>query len=288
MTYRVDGTISQGRATPLWQKDSLGKWLVRLLCLVALLIILLFPHHVLAHTAEETPPTIGVDEALGAKLPLGLTFRDETGKTVRLGELITCPTIILPVYYSCTNVCNFLQGGLAAVLPKLKPKPGEEYKVLSISFDETETPELAAKYKRMYLTAIGVPFPEEGWRFLTGDARAIRLFTEAVGFRFERKGRDFLHPVASLVVAPDGTIVRYLYGTTFLAKDLTLALLEAKQGRVGATIRQVVGYCFTFDPKGKTYVFNLLRVSATVVMISTGAFLLFLLLIGKKRKPGPR
>ncbi len=261
----------------------------RPLCLVALLLLaLLSPPNLLAHTEEEASPAIGVDEALGAKLPLDLTFRDETGKAVRLGDLITSPTIILPVYYGCTNVCNFLQGGLAAVLPKLKPKPGEEYRVLSVSFDETETPELAAKYKRMYLTAMNTPFPEEGWRFLTGDAASIRRLTEAIGFRFARKGRDFLHPVASIIVAPDGTIVRYLYGTSFLAKDLTLALLEARQGRVGTTIRQVVGYCFTFDPKGKTYVFNLLRVSATVVMICAGGFLLFLLLTGKKRKPGSR
>lgn len=225
---------------------------------------------------------VGLTERLGEKIPLDLTFRDEIGKPVRLGDLVTVPTVILPVYYSCTNVCNFLQGGLASVLPAVKRKPGEEYRVISVSFDETETPELAAKYKRMYLASMNAPFPEEGWRFLTGDAESVRRLTAAAGYRFQRKGRDFIHPVASMVVAPDGTIVRYLYGTTFLPKDLTLALLEAREGKVGTTIRKVVGYCFTFDPEGKTYVFNLLRVSATVVILCTGGFLAFLLLTGRK------
>ena len=230
---------------------------------------------------------IGVEEHLGGKIPLNATFRDETGKPVRLGELITVSTIILPVYYSCTNVCNFLQGGLASALPSVKRKPGAEYRVISVSFDETETPVLASRYKHIYLTSINAPFPEEGWRFLTGDASNIRRLTDAAGYHFQRQGREFVHPVASFVVARDGTIVRYLYGSTFLPKDVTLALLEARDGKVGATIRKVVGYCFSFDPKGKTYVFNILRVSATVVIVAMGAFLAFLLFTGGKRRGRP-
>jgi protein SCO1/2 len=260
----------------------------RILMITGILLITLTPR-LPAHTGHEPlPADIGVDERLGAKIPLDTVFRDETGKEVRLGDLVTVPTIILPVYYSCTNVCNFLQGGLASALPAVKRIPGKEYRVISVSFDETETPALAARYKRMYITSMGAPFPEDGWRFLTGNAGEIRRLTEAVGYRFQRKDRDFIHPVASFVVARDGTIVRYLYGTTFLPKDLTLALLEARDGKVGATIRKVVGYCFSFDPAGKTYVFNLLRVSATVILASTGAFLAFLLLTGKrhpKRQP---
>lgn len=241
----------------------------------------------LEHHHEEMPApqetTVGLDERLGARIPLNLTFRDESGRQVRLGELITGPTIILPVYYSCTNVCNFLQQGLAGALAGVKRVPGKEYRVLSISFDETETPALAARYKRTYLTAMNGPFPEEGWRFLTGDLPEIRQFTEAAGYRFLRKGRDYVHPVASFIVSRDGTIVRYLHGTTFLPKDLTLALLEARDGKVGATIRTVVGYCFSFDPAAKTYVFNLLRVSATVVILTAGSLLAFLFASGRKR-----
>lgn len=227
---------------------------------------------------------VGLDEKLGSKAALDVFFSDESGKKVRLGDLITGPTIILPVYYNCTNVCNYMQGGLARIILSLKGKPGSDYRVISISINPDETPEQAARTKKMYLAAISAPFPEDGWRFLTGDRNSIHRFTESIGYRFRQQGRDFIHPVASLMVAGDGKIVRYLYGNSFLAKDVSLALLEARDGKVGTTIRKVVDFCFTFDPAGKTYVFNILRVSATVVISATGSFLLFLLLTGKRKK----
>lgn len=267
--------------------------LFSLLCLATLIATASFaveapaehrPMHEHQHMAPAADDTeIGLDERLGAKLPLELTFRDETGKTVTLRELIDGPTLILPIYYNCTNVCNFLQGGLARTLPQIKLEAGSQYRVLSLSFDETETPELAARYRKTYYDAIGAPFPAQGWRFLTGDQDNIRRFTEAIGYRFRRQGHDFVHPVASVVVAGDGTVVRYLYGTSFLPKDVTLALVEAGEGRVGPTIRKMVEFCFSYDPQQKTYVFNLLRVSATVVIVTVVAFFLFLLFGGRKK-----
>ncbi len=254
-----------------------------LLYQVSLLLMVLFAYSG-AHTADAEELPVGLTEHLGSRVPLDITFRDEAGRPVRLSELVTGPTIILPVYFNCTNVCYNLQWGLAQALPKIKSRPGEEYRVISISFDENDPPELAAKFKRVYLTSMHAPFPQDGWRFLTGDAANIREFTTAAGYGFQRKGRDFLHPSASLIITNDGTIVRYLYGTTFLPKDLALALIEARDGTSGTTIRKIVDYCFTFDPEQKTYAFNLLRVSATVVIVCTGGFLAFLIVTGKKRK----
>ena len=267
------------------------------LCRACLLVtLLLFVHGEARSVEKNTGPapvaaaagaedtTVGVEERLGSRIPLDMVFRDEEGKPVRLADLITGPTIILPVYFSCTNACYNLQRGLARVLPGIKSSPGGEYRVLSVSFDENDSPQLAATFKRVYLTSMHAPFPPDGWRFLTGDADTIHRFTQAVGYNFQRRGRDFLHPVASLIVSRDGTIVRYLYGSTFLPKDLALALIEARDGTSGTTIRRMVEYCFTFDPGQKTYVFNILRVSATVVILCVGGFLVFLILSGRKRK----
>ena len=284
----IDATVTAVRGKP-------GRLLGHFLA--AFCVALLLPAYAAAHSEDPAlrhqpddpfsqgqEATVGVDEHLGSKIPLDTTFRDETGKPVRLADLVSGPTIILPVYYSCTNVCNYLQGGLARVLGSIKRKPVSGYRVISVSFDENETPQQAARSKRMYLTSMNTPFPEEGWRFLTGDSVNIHRLTDAAGYHFERQGRDFIHPVVSLVVTKDGTIVRYLYGTTFLAKDVSLALLEAQSGTVGASVRTFMQYCFSYDPAGKTYVFNLLRVSGSVVMVSAGGFLCFLLLTGKKRK----
>jgi len=244
------------------------------------------PHH--SHSAQDAVPggKVGLDERLGAKIPLDLVFKDETGRPRRLAELVTGPTIILPVYYACTNVCNFLQEGLARVLPEIKLEPGTHYRVISVSFDETETPERAARSQRMYEAAMKGKFPAGNWHFLTGDAASIRKLTDSAGYRFQRRGRDFMHPVASFVVSGDGMIVRYLYGTHFLPKDVTLALIEARQGRVGTTMSKMVSYCFSFDPEKKSYQFNLLRVSATVIIICVVSFLAFLIFGGKKGRKG--
>jgi len=236
------------------------------------------------HPTSATDSTkVGLDEQLGTHLPLDLTFRDETGATVRLGDLINKPTVIAPVYYHCPNVCHFLQGELARVLPELNLVAGSDYQMLSVSFDETETPELAARSRDTYLAAADGKIPRQGWRFLTGDLDQIMALTGAAGYRFQRVGTDFQHPVAIMVVSADGTIVRYLHGTHILPKDLALALSEAKSGVVGTTIRKMVQYCFSYDPTQKTYIFNVLRVTATVILATLAAFFVFLLLTGKKR-----
>lgn len=243
-------------------------------------------HHEHLHPPADSPPpaAVGLEEKLGTHIPLDVSFRDEDGRAVRLQDLIDRPTIIAPVYYKCPNVCNFLQGGLAAALPEVSLEPGEKYRVLSVSFDETETPALAQGSKRNYLAAADGKIPPEAWRFLTGERKEILALTDALGFYFQRQGVDFLHPVAVAVVSPDGKIVRYLYGTRFLPMDLTLSLVEASEGRVGATVKKVLGFCFSYDPQGKRYVFNILRVSAFVVLATAGTFLAFLLLGGRKKK----
>lgn len=229
---------------------------------------------------------VGLDEHLGARIPLDLTFRDETGHVVSLRELITVPTVIAPVYYQCPNVCSFLQGGLARALLEVKLEPGKAFRVLSVSFDETETPEMARRSQAIYLEAMRQRFPAGAWSFLTGDPENIHRLLDAAGYRFQRQGEDFLHPVVLFVVAGDGKIVRYLHGTSVLPMDLTLALVEASEGRIGPTIRRMVQFCFSYDAESRRYVFNLFRVSATVILLTAGAFLAFLILRGRKH-PGP-
>lgn len=230
-----------------------------------------------------TTPEVGLDEQIGSVIPLDVTFQDEQGRAVKLSELITVPTLIAPVYFSCPNVCSFLQGDLARVLPQIRLTPGKDYRVLSISFDDRDGPAEAAKARQTYRTAMNAPFPEDGWRFLTGDEVTIRRLLDTAGYRFARRDNDFLHPVAVFVVTPDGRIVRYLHGTRMLPLDVTLAFTEAAEGRLGGTIRKVVQFCFSYDPAGRRYVFNLLRVSAVAVLLTAGGFALYLILSNRKK-----
>ncbi len=196
-------------------------------------------------------PYIGIEEQLGGYVPLDLTFVVSDGREVSLKELIDRPTIVSFVYYSCTDVCPLLLTGVSEDLRKLDAVPGEEYRALAVSFDELDTPADAAKNTRDYLKAIEKPYPPEAWRFLTGDRANIKKFTNAAGFRFQRKEDVFHHSVTLVVLSGEGKIIRYLYGKTFLPFDLKMALAEASEGRPGPTITKFLQYCFTYDPKGK-------------------------------------
>jgi protein SCO1/2 len=213
---------------------------------------------------------------------LDLTFNDENGRQVSLRELIHEPTIVALVYLHCPNVCSLLLQNLADVLNKLPAEPGKEYFVLAVSFDEKEDPSLALEKKKVYLKMIERPFPEDAWRFLTGDRENIHKLTDAVGFHFKRVGDDFEHPVALIILAPDGKIVRYMYGADPLPFDLKLALVEASQGRIGPAISKIARFCFSYDPKGKKLVFNMLKVTGTVTLFFALSFVVFLLFKGRR------
>lgn len=230
-----------------------------------------------ADPAGEAAPKVGIVEHLGDTLPADLTFRDEDGREVRLGDLVDRPTVLSLVYYSCPGICTPLLTGLAEVLNLLDLRPGQDFRVVTISFDPADTPKLAAEKKKNYLNLIDKrEFPEEAWSFLTGDQEQIDAITEAVGFRYEKQGKDFVHAAAIYVISPKGKIVRYLYGTTFLPLDLKLALTEASQGRVGPTINKILLFCFNYDPDGRKYVLNTTRIAGTAVLLTALAFVIYL------------
>lgn len=243
------------------------------------------------HDHERLPaPTAAGDgrvelvEQLGKSIPLELFFTDSSGARVQLAELIDGPTLVVPVYYECRNVCNFLLGGLARVLPAIRLEAGADYRILTFSIDPTETPAQAAHSKKTFLNAVEGPFDPDTWHFLTGEQTEILKLTEAAGYYFKKDGVDFLHPIVAFVVTKEGKIVRYLTGQRFVPLDLSMALLEASENRIGTPIRKALEFCFSYDPEGRKYVFNLLRVSGTVVLLTLGSFLLYLLLSGRKKR----
>jgi protein SCO1/2 len=162
-------------------------------------------------------------------------------------------------------------------------KPDVEYRVLSVSFDETDTPELAAHRKKNYIAAMHNNFPPSGWRFLTGSKESIDRLMDELGYRFTRVDKDFVHPVAIIVTSPEGKIVRYLYGNNFLPFDTTMALTEAAEGKVGISLKRIVSYCFSYDPQGRRYALDIMRVAGFVVLFGVG--ILFLILSRGGRKP---
>ena len=262
----------------------------RLLRILGLAVFLIgtpfFQYPVYGHTEKPGASyEIGLREKQGQTIPLDLTFNDESGHPVTFRQLIRMPAILALVYYHCPNVCSLLLQNLAEALNKLPAEPGKDYILLAASFDEREKPDLALQRKKFYRMMVGKPFPEEGWRFLTGDEENIRRLTDAVGFHFKREGEDFEHPVALIILSPKGKVIRYLYGTEYLPFDIKMALLEASEERVGPTISKALRFCFSYDPKGKKYVFNTLKITGTATLFFALLFITFLVFKGRKRQP---
>lgn len=235
-------------------------------------------------TTAAQEKRVALDMRLGEKIPLELVFTDSSGTQVQLAELIDRPTLIVPVFYNCRTVCNVLLGGLSSTLPKMRLTPGKDYQVITFSFDPAETSAMAAHSKRTFITATRTDFPTEAWSFLTGEQEAILQLTNSAGYYFFKENDDFVHPTAAFIVAADGTIVRYLIGQSIPPITLTMAMLEASEGRIGTPISKALEFCFTYDPENRRYVFNLMRVSGTIVLLTLGSFFLFLILSGRKKK----
>lgn len=235
---------------------------------------------------EKAAKKVGIEEKLGGQLA-NVSLTDSEGNKVNLLELTKdVPTIILPIYYRCPDVCTILQGAFAQVLPDVALKPGEEYQVVSISFNPVETPKEAARAKRTYMAASRGMFPPENWTFLVGDGddAAVNAWLDSIGYTVMKDGEAFAHPSAVVAIAPGGKVVRYLYGTTFLPFDITMAATEAATGKVGLSIKRMLSFCYNYDPQGRRYVFSILRVSGFAIATFVGLFILYLVLSGRKHR----
>ena len=185
---------------------------------------------------------VGINEKLGDALPADVTFRNHEGKTVKLGDFFRSdrPIVLNFGYHTCPTVCNMI---LAATVDSLTDQPwrvGKEFEFVSISIDPRDTTESASK-KRAEAISQYKHKTQAGWHFLTGEQGAAKRVADAAGFRYfydENQGQ-YAHTAAMILLTPDGTIARYLYGLKFDPKDVRIGLLEASEGRTMSTAEKL-------------------------------------------------
>ncbi len=233
----------------------------------------------------DTKPLIeevGVDEHLGEVIDLNLTFVDETGKTVALRDLIKgdMPVVIAPVYYSCPNLCTLVLNGVRDLINETSLKLGEQYRVINISIDPENTPELAAEKAANYYETLNDP--ESGkaeWHYLTGTEENIVRVMDQIGFRYKKANDQYSHASVIVLASPKGLITRYIYGVQYNARDFRLAMVEASAGKVGSTLDKVLIYCFKYDPLAGKYVpvaQRIMKIGALITLLLLAGFVTFL------------
>jgi protein SCO1 len=239
--------------------------------------------------ASPDKQKINIEEHLGSQLPLNVKFYNSDSEQVSLKDIINKTTVLAFVYYKCPGICSPLMTELADIVNKSDLIPGKDYRIITISMDERETPQVAAEKKQNFLSMINKPFPQEDWEFLTGDSVSIHKVTEAAGFHFERVGTQFIHTTSVMFISPDGKISRYLYPSynqkgdfAILPFDFKMAVIDASQGRVMPTVGGLLAFCFSYDPQGKGYVLNLLKVFGAGTLFLVGIFVVYLNVRKKK------
>ncbi len=223
---------------------------------------------------------IDISEHLGKKIPLDLKFTDDSGQQRILSEFFDgeTPVLLNLAYYECPMLCTFVLNGTVQGMQSLKWNAGKEYRVLTVSIDPRENSDLAARKKKIYLSALGRDIDPQGWVFAIGEEQPIKTLADAVGFEYywDEEMQQFAHPAALFVLSGDGTISRYLYGIEYKEQDLRLALLEASEGKIGSTIDRFILYCFHYDPDSRGYVLfasNVMKLGGVVTLLVLGLFL---------------
>jgi protein SCO1/2 len=251
-------------------------------CLLITVYCLLFavyyflPSPALAQAPQPDKIIEGVrfEQKLNQQLPLEVTFKDETGQTVHLGDYFgDKPVILVLAYYECPMLCTLVLNGLLASLEELTFDVGNQFDIVTVSFDPGETPELAAAKKEAYIRMYGRPGAAEGWHFLTGDEASIKKLTEAVGFyyNYDSTRDEYAHPTGIMVVTPQGKLARYLYGIDFPPTDLRLGLVEAAENRIGSPVDQILLMCYHYDPVVGKYTVTIMTFVRLAGLVTVGA-----------------
>jgi len=245
---------------------------------------------IMSPPANARPPyltNVGIEQHLDAQIPADLNFTDDTGRAVKLGDYFgKKPLILNLVYYNCPMLCGETLAGLTGSMKMIKFDVGNQFDVLTISFNPKETPQIAAEKKKDYLKRYGRPNAAAGWHFLTGPPDSINALTKVVGFQYQYDAakNQYAHATAIMVLTPQGRISRYFYGVDFPPKDLRMGLVEASEGKIGNAVDQILLYCYHYDPAAGKYgavVANMLKIGGAITVLILAGLILILLRMEK-------
>src|SRR6516162_6950629 len=247
-----------------------------------------------AQVSPDDLKNVGIDQRLDQQVPLELLFKEETGKTVKLGDYFQSgrPVILNLVYYTCPMLCGEELAGLSSALGVLRFTPGNEYEVVTVSINPDETPEVAAEKKKVFVDRMNERLEKKsdgkGWHFLTGQQAEIQQLADAVGFHYKRDAQtgQFIHSAAIMIVTPQGKLAQYYYGVEYSPKDLRLGLIEASRNKIGNLVDQIQLYCFHYDPKNGRYgatITSLLRLGGAATVLLLGGLLI--VMYRREREP---
>jgi protein SCO1/2 len=249
-------------------------------------------------TAQQAPAwqkDAGIDQNLNRPLPLNDTFRDESGREVKLGDDFSHnrPVMVALMYYNCQMLCPQVLSGMASALRQSGFHAGHEYDVVVASIDPSDTPADATSEKQHFLSMIDLPDADpaaSSVHFLTGPESSITDLAQATGFHYVRvpgpdgKMTQFAHSSVIMIATPDGRMSKYLFGVDYQPRDVRLAIIQASTRHIGTLSDLVLLYCCSYSPTQGRYTVAILRILGLAGFGSLLAVLFMLYLLSKKPK----
>lgn len=145
---------------------------------VVVLAILILIFAIVRPISALTPgdlSRVGFEQHPGQKVSRDLVFRDENGRTLRLGEIFRRrPVILVLGYYRCPMLCTMINDGLINALENLRANVGADFEVVDLSIDPDEEPAAGAEKKAIYVRRYGRSGAASGWHCLVGDKNRLR------------------------------------------------------------------------------------------------------------------
>jgi protein SCO1 len=240
-----------------------------------------------APIASDNQPEIfknvGIEQKLGARLPLKTTFRDQTGAAVSLqANLSGKPAVLVFSYFDCPMLCPLVLEGLVRSLRPLSLDAGRDFDVFVISIDERDSPKTAEEKQLEIVNRYGRDGSGAGWHFLTGEKSAIEEMTQSAGFSYgwDEASKQYVHASGIFVLTPHGEIARVLYGIDYTPRDIRLALVEAGDGTIGSAIDRLLLYCYHYNPLTGKYGFVImgaLRLAGVSTVLAMATFIITML-----------
>jgi protein SCO1/2 len=234
------------------------------------------PAPAIANFTSAQLATISASPPPHAVLPLGLSFKDENGRSTTIKNAIGgVPAVVIFADYTCRTLCGPIVEFTAAGLAKTGLRPGLDFRLVVIGINPRDGVDTARAMRTAHID----PDDPLGRAavFLSGGETEIHAATQAVGlhYAYDPAHDQYAHPAAAYVVDSAGRVRRVLSPIGLDGGDLRLAIIDTGRGAIGSFADQLHLLCYGFDPAQGIYTERITTMlayaaGATLVILAAG------------------
>jgi protein SCO1/2 len=216
--------------------------------------LFIFQHCYAQQKTISVSDSDSISGKLNQKIDLNLKFKNENGEEISLKNYLNDSSVLVLTlnYFRCTTMCTYQYLNLSEILKKNKLFGQNSFKVASISFDPTDTIQIAKQTKEIWTPKTEIQNPS--WHFFVGNPSNISKLTNSLNFYTEKDDQgNYSHAAALFFIRPDGTFYRYLYGIVYDKSEFSAALYDSSFKALGGIQDWFYELFHTYHPERGKY-----------------------------------